>query len=560
MRKIFIKSVALLLLAVICLSALAGCHKSTPRKKFVSPVEFDTSKNYEITFWAKNESNINQVEVYQKAVSDFEALYPNIKVNLKIYTDYGRIYQDVITNISTDTTPNVCITYPDHIATYITGQEAVVPLNQLIDNPKYGLGGSDLEFDSPAKDEVISKFLDECKIGDTYYALPYMRSTEACYINKDLVESLGYTLPEKLTWDFIWEVCDAAMALGKEKSVDKNGKEIEVYKANGQTTFFPFMYKSTDNMMIQMLRQKEAGYSTATGDIEIFNDTTKDLLFEISEHTKNGAFTTFKRTGYPGNFLNAGQCIFAIDSTAGATWMGSSAPQVDISKENLATFETVVMEIPQFDTENPQMISQGPSVCIFNKEDPGEVLASWLFTQFLLTDEVQISYATIEGYIPVTSKAQNTDRYQDYLSRSGEDNEYYYNVKIDATKLLLDNIDNTFVTPVFNGSTSLRSAAGEMIENVVLATKQKKTIDDEYIKSLYAKMTSLYKLDQIQKFDNTYSPDGIEDFELIEETFTPDDLGPLPSTAIILIASIVLVWVFILSYFVVKIAKKQKKQ
>ena len=26
--------------------------------------------------------------------------------------------------------------------------------------------------------------------------------------------------------------------------------------------------------------------------------------------------------------------------------------------------------IPQFDPANPQMISQGPSVCIFNKEDP----------------------------------------------------------------------------------------------------------------------------------------------------------------------------------------------
>ena len=149
MRKIFIKSVALLLVAIVGLSTLAGCHGSVKRNEFTVPEEFDTSKNYEITFWAKNESNINQVEVYQKAVSDFEALYPNIKVNLKIYTDYGRIYQDVITNISTDTTPNVCITYPDHIATYITGQEAVVPLNQLIDNPKYGLGGSDLEFDSP---------------------------------------------------------------------------------------------------------------------------------------------------------------------------------------------------------------------------------------------------------------------------------------------------------------------------------------------------------------------------------------------------------------------------
>lgn len=540
-RSTITRLLSSILILSLCLSSLAGCHGSVKRNVFVIPEEFDTSRNYEITFWAKNESNVNQANVYRKAVSDFEALYPNIKINLKIYTDYSRIYQDVITNISTDTTPNICITYPDHIATYITGKDAVVPLDQLIDDERYGLGGSGLKFDSPSKEDIIPKFLKECMIGDTYYALPYMRSTEACYINKDFVERLGYTLPEKLTWDFIWEVSEAAMALGKETVLDENGKEVEVYKANGQTTLIPFMYKSTDNMMIQMLKQKNAGYSTSAGHIEIFNDTTKEILFDISEHTQSGALGTFKRTGYPGDFLNAGRCIFAIDSTAGATWMGSKAPQVDISKENLVEFETVVMELPQFDPEAPQMISQGPSVCIFNKEDPQEVLASWLFLQFLLTDDVQISYATIEGYVPVTSSAQNSERYKDYLSRSGEDNDYYYDVKIEATKLLLRNMDNTFVTPVFNGSTSLRNAAGEMIESVALATKQKKTINDEYIETLYKNMKALYKLDQIDWSDQKA------------------DLGPLPKPAVILISSLGAFWAFIGCFFVVKTTKKQKK-
>ena len=69
------------------------------------PDTFDENKSYEITFWAKNDTNINQVNVYKKAIEDFESLYPNIKVNMTLYTDYSRIYNDVITNISTDTTP-----------------------------------------------------------------------------------------------------------------------------------------------------------------------------------------------------------------------------------------------------------------------------------------------------------------------------------------------------------------------------------------------------------------------------------------------------------------------
>ncbi|MBQ6806184.1 MAG: extracellular solute-binding protein, partial [Lachnospiraceae bacterium] len=388
-RKRILSFLLLLIVALGGTISLTGCHGQQGLNAFVIPEEFDTSREYEITFWAKNDTNKTQTAIYEQAIEDFEALYPNITVNLRLYTDYGKIYNDVITNISTNTTPNVCITYPDHIATYLSGTNLVVPLEELFVNEKYGLGGSEVLFDSPTKDEIIPQFLGECSFKEHYYALPYMRSTEACYINKTYVEALGYTLPETLTWDFIWEVSEAAMAQDEEGN----------FLVNGQNVLIPFLYKSTDNMMIQMLKQKEAGYSTEEGEILLFNDTTEELLYTIAEHGRSEAFSTFKISSYPANFLNAGQCIFAIDSTAGATWMGTDAPLCDISEDKIVDFETVVMPIPQFDTENPRMISQGPSVCIFNKEDPQEVMASWLFMQYLLTNEVQIAYAQTEGYV-----------------------------------------------------------------------------------------------------------------------------------------------------------------
>ena len=480
MKKFLALSLCLLLL-------LSGCHGRVERKVFAVPAEFDTSRNYEITFWAKNDTNVTQVNIYKQAIVDFEALYPNIKVKLSLYTDYGRIYNDVITNIQTGTTPNVCITYPDHIATYRTGANTVVPLDDLFADEKYGLGGSEVRFDAPTQEEIIPKFLAECYMDGAHYAVPYMRSTEACYINKDFVEKLGYEIPDVLTWDFIWEVSEAAA----EQNADGT------YKLNGQKVMLPFIYKSTDNMMISYLKQQNAGYSTALGNIDIFNDTTKDFLRTIRDNTQSGAFCTFKIAGYPANFLNAGQCVFAIDSTAGATWMGCDAPLMDIPEEKLEQFETVVRMIPQADPENPQMISQGPSLCVFNKDDPQEVLASWLFAQYMLTNEVQIAYAQTEGYLPVTSKAQESETYQDYLSRSGEDNDLYYSVKLDATKLLMDNIDNTFVTPVFNGSASLRDAAGHLIESVTKSTRRKETVDESYLQTLFSDTTSLYRLDNL---------------------------------------------------------------
>lgn len=111
-----------------------------------------------------------------------------------------------------------------------------------------------------------------------------MRSTEACYVNKTYVEALGYTLPETLTWDFIWEVSEAATA----KNADGT------FALNGQDVLIPFIYKSSDNMMIQMLRQQNAGYSTDSGEILLFNDTTSSILSQVAEHVKSGAFPLSK--------------------------------------------------------------------------------------------------------------------------------------------------------------------------------------------------------------------------------------------------------------------------
>ncbi len=185
------------------------------------------------------------------------------------------------------------------------------------------------------------------------------------------------------------------------------------------------------------------------------------------------------------------------------------------------------------------MISQGPSVCIFNKENPQEVLASWLFAQYLLTNEVQLGYAQTEGYVPVTAKAQDSAEYQEYLSKRGEDDEHY-SVKIDAARLLLDNVDKTFTAPVLNGSASLRMAAGSLIESVTKSVRRHQTVDDAYITQLYEDTASMYKLDQI-----TASEAGGQ-----------QELGPLPAGAKALLGTLAVAWIGIAAAAVIVRKKK----
>ena len=518
---------AILLAIILAFSTiLAGCHGSEKSaQSFAVPENFDESKPVTITFWAKNDTNKNQTAVYKKAIEDFEKLYPNITVNMKLYTDYQKIYSDIITNIATGTTPDVAITYPDHIASYLAGENVVMPLNELMADEKYGLGGSELKYDGPNQDELVEAFLDEGIIAGTQYALPFMRSTEALYINETLVNKLGYTVPDVVTWDWIWEVSQKAV---EQKNPDGT------YALNNQKVLIPFIYKSTDNMLITLLKQQNAGYSDETGKVEIFNDTTRADLEEIAGYTGDGAFSTFKVSGYPANFLNASQTLFAVDSTAGATWMGADAPLSDIAEDAKTEFVTAVRPVPQVDEENIEMISQGPSLAIFSKDDPQQVLAAWLFSQYLLTNEVQLGYAKTEGYLPVTHKALESAEYQDYLAKAGSDNDEHYSVKIDVAKLLLDHLDDTFTTPVFNGSMSLRSAAGELVEDVVKSVRRKIPVDDAYFDDLFSKVSTLYHLDQTSP-----AASGVT---------LNRDLGAMPASSMALLVILVLVWIGIAIY------------
>lgn len=206
-------------------------------------------------------------------------------------------------------------------------------------------------------------------------------------------------------------------------------------------------------------------------------------------------------------------------------------------------FETTVYPIPQFDPDNPRMISQGPSVCVFNKPDDQEVLASWLFAQYLLTNDVQIAYAETEGYVPVTSKAQESGEYQDYLSRCGQDNDTYYDIKIRASRLLLDHVGDTFVTPVFNGSTSLRDAAGQMIENVTKSVNRKETIDDAY-------------MDKALRERDLPVPPAKHHADLLGQKRS----GRASPMAAALLAGLGITWALIGAYVVREAAKNRKKR
>jgi multiple sugar transport system substrate-binding protein len=72
---------------------------------------------------------------------------------------------------------------------------------------------------------------------------------------------------------------------------------------------------------------------------------------------------------------------------------------------------------------------------------------------------------------------------------------------------------------VFNGSASLRNAAGQLIESVNKSVRRGQNVDESYIDALYKEMTSLYRLDQ-----------------------TDENTEKLPTESVVLIATLVVCW------------------
>ena len=98
------------------------------------------------------------------------------------------------------------------------------------------------------------------------------------------------------------------------------------------------------------------------------------------------------------------------------------------------------------------------------------------------------------------------------------------------------------MTPVFNGSTSLRSAAGQMIENVTKSVRRGETVDDGYIQDLYQDMNALYRLDQAGAAVSGEKA----------------ALGQLPPTARALLGILAGAWVLIGVYITTEALKKRR--
>ena len=96
---------------------------------------------------------------------------------------------------------------------------------------------------------------------------------------------------------------------------------------------------------------------------------------------------------------------------------------------------------------------------------------------------------------------------------------------------------------MFNGSTSLRNAAGQLIEETAKTVRRGETADEAYFTGLFDSVNSLYRLDQRSIVSSERG-----------------ELGPLPGAARALLATLGLVWLGIAVYVGRDLLKEKRKK
>lgn len=437
------------LLMLVSVAALSSCGNKKAIPNFDIPEGGYDGSEVTITFYHTMGSNLS--DVLNLYIEEFNKLYPNIHIQHEQVGSYDDVRDQIGTELSTHSEPNIAYCYPDHVAMYnLTG--AVATLDNLIDS-KLSVTRADgsteiLGLTEEQKSDFIEAYYNEGRqFGDgLMYTMPFSKSTEVLYYNKTFFDANNLTLPK--TWDELKDLC------AKIKQIDPES--------------IPLGYDSEGNWFITMCEQYGSPYTSAKGDNYLFNnEKNREFVKEFRDWYQNGYITTQTLLGsYTSSLFtstNGTRSYMSIGSSAGATHQRPAA-----DTEGNYPFEVGIATIPQVNADKPKVISQGPSVCIFKKDNPQEVLASWLFIKYLTTNvSFQAEFSMASGYVPVLKSVAENPEYAKFIANA--DGGKYISAL--SAKVCLEQESAYYTSPAFNGSSKARSQVGTLLTKCLTIDK-----------------------------------------------------------------------------------------
>ena len=452
-----IKKLIGLLPIVLATTALAGCGNSSGKTKIV--------------FWHTMGQALQ--EVLNRMIDGFTKENPDIEIEHAAQGGYDDIYDKISQAIPAGTTPTMAYCYPDHVADYNISK-ACIDLTTYINDPELGFS---------AEDGEVSDFIDAYwREGQEYltegvFSVPYTKSTELMFYNKDVFDAKGYTVPES------WEDMEVLLAQMKADYPDVT----------------PLGYDSDANFFITMCEQYGIPYTSLDkeankGKADFNNAAAKNMVAKLKEWYDKGYLATQGTSGgaYTSTQFTDGTLLMTIGSTGGTGYNYTSNfkvgtaqvphPSKDASKR--FDFFAGTSATPLAGANNDHIIMQGPSICFFKKGTEAQKVAAWKFYKYIVRTINSAAFSVASGYSPVRKSSFDCDAMKDYLNKTQTEKAALIQTTV---KMYGDLTERYFVSPAFPGSSTARTEVGGILSNVFMGTKViDKAFADAYAKTNFA--------------------------------------------------------------------------
>lgn len=395
------KKLVALGLAAMSVVGMTACGKKDSSEKDAEIVT-EITEPVEITFWHAMNGDLEKS--LQGLTEKFMTENPNIKVTLQNQSSYNDLQQKITaTAASPDNLPTLTQAYPHWMVNAIQ-EDLLVDLKPYIEN-------STIKFDN--YEDIVEGFRKGSEIDGKIYGIPFNKSTEVIWYNKDLFEELGLEVPT--TYE---EFANVAKTITEKKGIAGAG------------------FDSLNNFYTTYLKNEGVDFNS---DLDVTGKESVAAANYYLDGIKEGYFRIAGTDKYlSGPFAN---------ETLGM-YIGSNAGESFILQGVDGKFEVGVAPYPA-----ETAMQQGTDLYVFSSASPEQRTAAYEFLKFLSTKESQITWATETGYIPGRKSAM-------------EDPAYVNSGSLAAT-ILEDATSSLFMNEVAAGVDSAYRESASVLEGIL---------------------------------------------------------------------------------------------
>ncbi len=379
MKNNFLKRITALALAGIMSFSLVACSSSeetqTEQATAVDVSVLDPENPVTIEFWYAWTGSIEENN-QEKAQTFNETVGKDLGIIVEAY--YQGDYYD---------------THQKLQAAYIANEAPAVSVMEIASTRQFADSGvikdlsSYIEKDAVDMDDFYTGLLENCIVNDTYYAIPFLRSTPIMYYNVDLFEKAGLPTTGPTTWE---EWAEYSKTIKEETGV-----------AGLSMTAYDWMYEA---FMFQhgtsILNEEETA-------VNLNSDETREII---------SFFKDLGDAGYADLYASSqgDQISIAQANQTTAMWLGSTgslAGNKAIADE--AGYELGTCFIPSADQYG--VPTGGCNLVMTSKLTPEEEAAAWEFIKWVTQTEQAISNSMATGYVMTRKSCVETQEVQDYF-------------------------------------------------------------------------------------------------------------------------------------------------